>query len=92
MQTIDQPLRAVIQEKLRHYRPPVPDPAAVQAAKGLLSACEISLTEVALEAGFSDQAAFNRTFKAVSGMTPGQWRRDSHQHIVSAIEKRELAA
>jgi AraC-like DNA-binding protein len=33
-----------------------------------------SLVEVALEAGFADQAHFSRMFKATFGITPGAWR------------------
>lgn len=34
-----------------------------------------TLSEVALAAGFSDQAHFTRVFKAVVGLTPAEWRR-----------------
>jgi len=52
----------------------------VEKAKGLLSTSKFTLSETALQAGFSDQAAFSRTFKAVVGTSPGQWRREvSHQ-------------
>ena len=47
----------------------------VESAKTLLSRKILCLTEIALETGFSDQAAFNRTFKAMTGTTPGRWRR-----------------
>jgi AraC-like DNA-binding protein len=33
---------------------------------------------VALQSGFSDQAAFSRTFKSVVGAPPGQWRREEN--------------
>jgi Helix-turn-helix domain len=46
-------------------------------AKTLLSTSDRSLSEVALEAGFSDQAAFSRTFKALVGASPGQWKREA---------------
>jgi len=46
-------------------------------AKTLLSTSDRSLSEVALEAGFSDQAAFSRTFKALVGTSPGQWKREA---------------
>src|SRR5271154_3466720 len=47
----------------------------VECAKQLLSGTNRSLCEVAQQAGFSDQPSFSRTFKAVVGITPGQWRR-----------------
>ena len=46
----------------------------VERARGLLSARDVSLAEVALHAGFSDQSQFTRHFKRVLGMTPGQFR------------------
>jgi AraC family transcriptional regulator len=52
----------------------------IEKAKALLSTSMCALSEAALQAGFSDQAAFSRTFKAVVGASPGQWRREvSHQ-------------
>ncbi|WP_369294355.1 helix-turn-helix domain-containing protein [Klebsiella pneumoniae] len=40
----------------------------------------LTLSEVALAAGFSDQAHFTRVFKAVVGLTPAEWRRNAaHQ-------------
>jgi AraC-like DNA-binding protein len=47
----------------------------VECAKALLARSTCALSEVAQQAGFSDQASFSRTFKAVVGTTPGQWRR-----------------
>jgi AraC family transcriptional regulator len=47
----------------------------VEKARALLSTSMCALSEAALQAGFSDQAAFSRTFKAVVGTSPGQWRR-----------------
>jgi AraC family transcriptional regulator len=49
----------------------------VERAKALLSTSTCTLCEVALQTGFSDQASFNRTFKALVGTPPGQWRRQS---------------
>jgi len=49
----------------------------VEMAKTLLSTSDHSLPEVALEAGFSDQAAFSRTFKALVGTSPGHWKREA---------------
>lgn len=44
-------------------------------AKSLLAHSQKSLSSVALEAGFSDQAAFSRSFRAWTGTSPGDWRR-----------------
>ena len=68
----------------------------IEKAKALLSASMCALSEAALQAGFSDQAAFNRTFKALVGTSPGQWRREvSHQRQLyrcSAGVSRAVAA
>jgi AraC-like DNA-binding protein len=47
----------------------------IQAAKSMLSHSNKSLLTVALEVGFSDQPAFNRSFREIVGTSPGQWRR-----------------
>ena len=49
----------------------------VERSKELLSQSHRPLSEVALDAGFADQAAFSRTFKAVVGTPPGHWRREA---------------
>jgi AraC family transcriptional regulator len=48
----------------------------IAKAKELLTATSLSLLDIALESGFSDQAAFSRTFKAVVGASPGKWQRE----------------
>jgi len=50
----------------------------IERAKVLLSNSVSPLSEVALQAGFSDQAAFSRTFKAIVGTSPGHWRREAN--------------
>jgi AraC family transcriptional regulator len=47
----------------------------VDVAKSLLLHSNESLLAVALEVGFSDQPAFNRSFREIVGTSPGQWRR-----------------
>jgi AraC family transcriptional regulator len=44
-------------------------------ARGLLLDTTLSLTEIATQAGFNDQAAFTRTFHRLIGVSPGRWRR-----------------
>ena len=47
----------------------------VELAKGLLSDPRLSLAEIAVRCGFSDQSHFSRVFTAMSGASPGAWRR-----------------
>ncbi len=50
----------------------------VEQAKQLLQlGTDLSLAEVALHAGFSDQSQFSRHFKRLVGVTPGQFRTPS---------------
>jgi AraC family transcriptional regulator len=37
---------------------------------------DLSLTEIALSAGFYDQPHFTRVFKKAEGLTPGEYRKD----------------
>ena len=47
----------------------------ISNAAGLLRATDMSVAEVAAEVGFSESKAFCRVFKAMLGITPGQYRR-----------------
>lgn len=49
--------------------------ARIDRAKQLLVKNEASLTAVAAETGFSDQAHFTRVFRKVVGTTPALWKR-----------------
>jgi len=51
----------------------------VEAAKALLRDDTLSLSEIALRCGFSDQSHFTRTFSRVAGTSPGAWRRMRRQ-------------
>jgi len=46
----------------------------IEAAKAQLASSRSSLAEVALDSGFGSQANFSRTFRKVTGLTPGQFR------------------
>ena len=48
----------------------------IDRAKDLLAQTDAPLVDVALQSGFGDQTAFNRTFRRVVEMTPGTWRRE----------------
>jgi AraC-like DNA-binding protein len=46
----------------------------MQLAVERLSASRESLAAIGAEVGYESEAAFNRAFKRVTGMTPGRWR------------------
>ncbi len=47
----------------------------VERAKQLLGTRALSLADVAIFCGFADQSHFTRTFTAIVGLSPGEWRR-----------------
>lgn len=49
--------------------------ARLQHAKGLILKGELSLTEIASETGFADQAHFTRVFRKNFGTTPAHWQK-----------------
>ncbi|SEG78110.1 AraC family transcriptional regulator [Bosea lathyri] len=49
--------------------------ARVRRGQEMLVAGDRTLTEIAVEAGFSDQAHFTRVFRRVVGETPAAWQR-----------------
>lgn len=46
----------------------------IQAACVKLANSEASIAEIALDAGFCDQAHFSRTFRLITGVSPSQYR------------------
>jgi len=58
----------------------------VERAQRLLLHSRLSIAEIAIEAGFSDQAAFSRTFAANTGAPPARWRMERSVRIRSFIE------
>jgi AraC-like DNA-binding protein len=45
-----------------------------ELAKTLLRAGTDSFAQIAMQAGFADQAHFSRSFRLIVGVTPRQWR------------------
>ena len=48
----------------------------IERSQELLIHTRESLSDIAEQAGFADQAAFTRTFHQIVGVSPGRWRRD----------------
>jgi AraC family transcriptional regulator len=46
----------------------------VAAAREMLAKPDMPLTRIAIDAGFADQSHLTRTFKRLTGMTPGRYR------------------
>ncbi|MGX1099665.1 helix-turn-helix domain-containing protein [Amorphus sp. MBR-141] len=49
--------------------------ARIRKVQEMLCALELPLTEIAVAAGFADQAHFTRVFRRIVGTTPAAWRR-----------------
>ena len=60
----------------------------IEYAKNLLSRTTETLAEIALSAGFYDQAAFSRTFSRIEHMTPSRWRRSNRDGVTSPPKRR----
>jgi AraC family transcriptional regulator len=51
----------------------------IERAKRLLAHTPLSLTEIALECGFSHRISLARAFERITGMTPSGWRRQTRR-------------
>ena len=60
----------------------------IERAKQLLLSTNRSCTEICFEVGYNNQSYFTRTFKAVVGMTPRQFR-NRNQRPPSSAERFE---
>jgi len=58
----------------------------IERAQQLLLHSKLSIAEIAIEAGFSDQAAFSRTFAANGGVPPARWRTEHSVRIRALME------
>lgn len=61
----------------------------IQKARELLCINQQTLTEIALECGFTDQSHFSRVFKALTGTSPGFWQRTQGggNHLTAAGDR-----
>ena len=62
----------------------------IERAQQLLLHSKLSIAEIAIEAGFSDQAAFSRTFAANGGVPPARWRTEHSVRIRALMEARPM--
>jgi AraC family transcriptional regulator len=51
----------------------------ISKAQQLLLDGELSLAQIALVTGFSEQSHFTRAFRSMVGASPGSWRRDQRR-------------
>jgi len=69
----------VLAERFEHFldKPPMQDLAGwrLQLAARQLKPTELPLKTIADETGYESEAAFNRAFKRLFGIPPGDWRR-----------------
>ena len=64
----------------------------VEMAKNLLLYGNLPLLTIALECGFADQSAFNRSFRSLIGVSPGAWQREKRSMPVSISYPSVVAA
>lgn len=58
----------------------------VAHACSLLSEKHLSIAAVSYESGFNNLSHFNKQFKAVTGVTPTQYRQDLRQFVLTAVK------
>ncbi len=49
----------------------------IEKGRDLLLSSRLPLADIAMRCGFTDQSGFNRSFKRICGVAPGEWRRTS---------------
>ncbi len=69
----------------------------VERAGSLMRTTNLSLSQIAIDCGFADQAHFNKLFRKHVGQSPGAWRRrqaDDGANVKAAVygERRSFAA
>jgi AraC family transcriptional regulator len=47
----------------------------IDRARSLMLTSRLPLADIAIQCGFADQSALNRSFRRIYGISPGQWRR-----------------
>ena len=60
----------------------------VDRARDLMTNSGLSLADIAIQSGFADQSALNRTFKRLHGVAPGIWRRTTTRDPIGSGNSR----
>lgn len=61
----------------------------VEAAMYLLKTTDLAVTNIAFECGFSDPKYLNQGFKKLLGVSPHEWRGESHRYKIAGIQSNE---
>jgi AraC family transcriptional regulator len=69
------PLFLRVQAIVQHAVAPLSTNRRIEHAKNLLAARKLSVTEIALDVGFSESSSFTSAFRKVTGETPTDYRR-----------------
>jgi AraC-like DNA-binding protein len=56
----------------------------VDRARDLMTNSRLPLADIAIQSGFADQSALNRTFKRLHGVAPGIWRRTTTRDAIGS--------
>jgi AraC-like DNA-binding protein len=56
----------------------------IEFAQGVMLKTQLSLSEIALACGLSDQSHFTRAFRRIVGETPHAWRRTRRDALTNA--------
>jgi AraC-like DNA-binding protein len=56
----------------------------IEFAQGVMLKTQLSLSEIALACGLSDQSHFTRAFRRIVGQTPHSWRRTRRDALTNA--------
>jgi transcriptional regulator GlxA family with amidase domain len=71
----------MITEKLKSTFPRLLNQARIRHASFLLTHSLLPITEVAEQAGFQNVRTFNRNFKALTSLTPKEYRLTHNAHF-----------
>jgi AraC-like DNA-binding protein len=63
----------------------------IKEAKSRLIDSSDPISQIALDCGFADQSSFTRRFTAISGVSPGMWRRSGNRASATRPERAPLS-